>query len=107
MSAAFHNEPGDIFMYSTSEQESREPSVYVMLEDLAGRVVEDAEKTVMRVRDKLAPVMLPPQIVEPTIATENVQQEAWPPHFSTMRDRLHKVEDAMAEIRQLVESTGL
>lgn len=99
------NEPGDVFMYESEKQ--TEQAVYLQLEDAAGRLVEQADKTVREVAERLAPISREPGVKGADKCVQGVPQESWPPHFSTMRDKLARVQSSLVDIRSLLDGTGL
>jgi hypothetical protein len=102
---ALQNDPGDAFMYEGEKQ--TEQAVYQQLEEIAGRLAEQAEKTVAEVAERLAPVSREPGPREDSKCAVGVPQESWPPHFSTMRSRLAAVQNSLVDIRSLLDGTGL
>ena len=105
MSAAFLNEPGDIMQYETEKQS--ENAIYLQLEKIAERLADQAEKTVIEVTEKLAPISRGPLVDDASKCVMSDPQESWPPHFSIMRDKLARVHSSLMDIRRLLNGTGL
>jgi len=99
------NEPGDVFMYEAEKQ--TEQAIYLLLEDIAARLVEQAAKTVSEVAERLAPISREPGVKDQDKCVQGVPQELWPPHFSTMRGRLASIQSSLVDIRSLLDGTGL